>query len=118
MRLVGVLSIILTMSGPAYAEADAEGLGIHSCAKFAKDFQEDPQYIELAYFHWATGFLTAANVSAQVANQPRRDLSAMSGGEQRQFLRRYCNEHPLGNYIDGVVELWASLPLFHEKPQK
>ena len=35
---------------------------------------------------------------------------AKSIDEEKRFLRRYCDAHPLGDYLDGVLDLIQTLP--------
>jgi hypothetical protein len=30
---------------------------------------------------------------------------------QESFLRNYCDEHPMGEFIKGVMDLYCKLPL-------
>ena len=44
-----------------------------------------------------------------------RVLSAKSIDEQKRFLRRYCDAHPLGEYLDAIYELMQTLPTAEKK---
>jgi hypothetical protein len=113
-----IIAIILIATNLAHAASDAEGFGLHSCAKFGKDFQEDPAQVEIMYFTWAAGFLTGVNATSKATNNARRNLDAISPAEQRQFMRRYCASHPLNNYADGVFELLEAFPYLPEEGAK
>ena len=30
--------------------------------------------------------------------------------EQKRFLRNFCDQHPLKNFLEAVFALWASFP--------
>jgi hypothetical protein len=51
------------------------------------------------------------NAAAGTTGSPRRDLEAMSPDNKRQFIRDYCDQHPLQLYLAGVLQLGLSLPL-------
>jgi hypothetical protein len=74
-----------------------------SCAQFA-DAVRRGGYSELLYYTWAQGFLSARS-EAPEHHEPLINLAVMSTDEQRRLLRSYCNEHPLAQYIDAVLNL-------------
>src|SRR5262245_26480653 len=55
---------------------------------------------------WAQGFLSGTNSHAIANKGTVRDLSSMSIKQQQQFLRDYCDKHPLADYMAGVLDLY------------
>jgi hypothetical protein len=89
------------------------GIGVATCGEFAQDYRRNPSQAEIDYFNWAQGYMSGANVRGDFNLE--HNLSAWFLDQQREFLRRYCNEHPLANYYSAVIELYGSLPLSHPK---
>ena len=104
---------LLVMSSGVHAEERIEqmGLGLQSCGSFAKTFQADPDLTETMYFSWATGFMTGMNLAAAASNNKIRNLGATSMEEKQRVMRRFCDQHPLKAYKDGVLELYFALPV-------
>ena len=80
----------------------ARGAGTYTCAEFAQQYKESPQFVETLYFSWAQGFMTGQTLGARI----KRDL----GGDietQKGILRKYCADNPLKSYGEAVVDLYA-----------
>ena len=68
--------------------------------------------MENSYFAWAQGFLSGHNfaVLAYAKNSSvAPDLKSLSLEEQQAFIRQYCDAHPLGSYMDAVLDLYWKL---------
>jgi hypothetical protein len=87
-----------------------QGLGATSCAQFADFFRDSPK-IEEEYFDWAQGFMSGLNMNADVYVV----LNAKSIDEEKRFLRRYCDAHPLGEFMDAIYDLMKTLPTVEKK---
>lgn len=83
------------------------GAGTDSCADFAARYSRNPGLVEAAYFSWAQGFMAGINV---VKAPNFRDVNAVPIEEQKTRLRRYCDQHPLADYWEAVIDLYGSLP--------
>jgi hypothetical protein len=100
------------MTGSAHAEsAVAAGVGVRTCGQFEQDYRNNPANTEIIYYNWALGFLSGMNAVADVEGGPRRDLAAWSFENKKEFIRSYCDQHPLQFYMQGVLQLGLSLPL-------
>jgi len=95
-------------------EAVVGGVGIRTCAQFARDYQSNPSYEETIYANWALGFMSGMNAILDATDKPKRDLAAISFEDKKHFLREYCDGHPLQIYMEGVVQLMRSLPVMHQ----
>jgi hypothetical protein len=109
MRLLIAVCCVVAWGGVAYAEGKhfpGAGVGASSCAEYAKAYRLDPHQTDQVYGSWAQGYISGVNMG-------RRDLYADMGAktsdEMDRFLRKYCNDHPLANFIDAATELWGSL---------
>ena len=89
------------------------GAGTLTCAKFAQLYAGDPDHAEFDFYSWAQGFMSGLNLANAHGGQRMRDLNAMLQAEQEDYLRRFCDQHPLQGYIEGVLALYASLPNTH-----
>jgi hypothetical protein len=81
----------------------ARGAGTYTCAEFAQQYKESPQFVETLYFSWAQGFMTGQNLGARI----RRDF----GGDietQKGILRKCCADNPIKSYGEAVVDLYAT----------
>jgi hypothetical protein len=110
-KALNILIAMLAMSISAHAASIAAGIGVRTCAQFAKDYQNNPANAETFYNNWALGFMSGLNAGFEAENHPQRDLEAVSFEDKKQFMRTYCDQHPLQLYLGGVVELFGSLPI-------
>jgi hypothetical protein len=89
--------------------------GLRSCGQFAKDYQQSPLMAEDVYFAWTEGFLSGANQAVKSLSRPLRDLSGLPLDAQKAFIRGYCDQHPLAQYCDAVIELYSQFPPLLDK---
>jgi hypothetical protein len=82
-----------------------KGPGISPCSQYNASRGDEKE--EHVYFSWAEGFLTAYNMQAKSAEMV--ELSALTGGQQLQFVRDYCDQHPDKRYIEAVLALIQAL---------
>jgi hypothetical protein len=66
--------------------------------------------IEDHYFSWAQGYMAGMNATTVGPYNSYKNLAAISTKAQEAFIRNYCDQHPLGNYLDAVQALLSSLP--------
>jgi len=108
--LLAVCFVVALGGGSADAQKhfDTRGVGLTSCTEFANLIRSHPAVTEGMALSWAQGYISGFNSSRQDAVF---DIGAKTIDEVWRFLRQYCNEHPLANYMDGVVELMKTLPV-------
>jgi hypothetical protein len=104
-RYLAAIIAVLIMAPNAARAANAEGAGLRSCGQSAKDYQQSPLMAEDVYFAWTEGFLSGANQAVKSLSRPLRDLSGLPLDAQKAFIRGYCDQHPLAQYCDAVIEL-------------
>jgi hypothetical protein len=97
----------------AFAGGPQYGLGIKSCAEFARTYAANPEVTETLYFAWAEGFMSGINVKALSEHLTARDIEGSDEkmAEYKSIIRSYCNAHPLATYSAAVVDLYVTLPL-------
>ena len=78
--------------------------------QFEQDYRNNPANTEAIYYSWALGFLSGMNSYADTIGSPRRDLAAMPFENKKEFIRNYCDQHPLQLCMVGVLQLGLSLP--------
>jgi hypothetical protein len=114
MRLVRVTAVLFLISSSGVSAAapvnDAAGLGLSTCAVFGKEYGTNPEYAEAMWFSWLQGYLSGLNSALKTIGSQRRNLDGMTSDGKKQYLRRFCNEHPLDYYITGAKRLFLSLP--------
>ena len=115
MRLLIAVCCVVAWGGVACAEgkhADARGLGLTSCAEYAKAYRTSPDATDYFFLTWAFGFISGVNAASEAAYL---DLGAKTPDEMKRFLRMYCNDHPLANFGEAAGELLKSLPIRKRK---
>lgn len=91
------------------------GLGANSCGRFVELYRLDPTRTEDGYINWAQGFLSGMNMAALLNSGMSKNLK-MPVENYGRALRRYCDQHPLGEVMEGMLEFYRSLP--ENKPVK
>lgn len=111
------LLVLVLLAVPASPSHAAEpyavmGLGAGSCGKFAEMSRLDPSQAELDYLSWAQGFMSGLNMQKIISNvhSITKNLNGISIESQKWMLRKYCNDHPLGEVETAVMQLYFSLP--------
>jgi hypothetical protein len=107
-----VFCFTVTLAGFADAQIIAKGIGAGSCAEYAQFYRADPHGSDSIFLTWAQGYLSGIN---EAAPDSYLDLGAKTPDDMARFLRRYCEAHPLANYMDGASELSHSLPTIRKK---
>jgi hypothetical protein len=104
-------AITLAQAEEPRKEWAAAGPGIFSCTEYANIYRGDPKFAENHWFAWAQGFMSGLNFAAIGQTGISMNLNSMSIDQQQRALRAYCNDHPLANYIDAVLDLYNRLSL-------
>jgi hypothetical protein len=81
-------------------------------------YRDDPKFIEAHTTDWALGFLSGLNMNALMKEEETRNLKTFSVQGMESRLRRYCDQHPLGNYLDAVMTLYQSMDVVPPKPSR
>jgi hypothetical protein len=91
------------------------GAGGRTCAQFTEDIKNSPE-MEMLYFQWAQGFLSASNLLASYYKEKKNievhiaDLDALSIDEQKAELRELCSRaDPTEAYFNAVQMLFFKL---------
>ncbi|HTK85850.1 MAG TPA: hypothetical protein VL625_12275 [Patescibacteria group bacterium] len=94
-------------AAPAYADDGiVGGAGAFTCSEFGKEYQTDPES-EHMFFTWAQGFMSGMNAAGGFGHV--RDLGSKPVVDQEEFLRKYCDDHPLSTYAVAVSKLYVTL---------
>jgi len=107
MALLAVVSTGATADEP---QGQGYGLGMKSCAEFAKEYRAQPALTESLFFAWAEGFMSGLNLVATANSLPARRLASIDMGSAEIQIRGYCDAHPLSQYVGAVVTIYNSLP--------
>lgn len=115
MRKIIYLTLLFSVA-PLAARAQEGGqnygLGVKSCAQFAKEYAVEPTLAENLYFAWAEGFLSGMNAESEAAHLPYKRIEGgdAAANTYRQAIRSYCDAHPLSSYSDAVISVFEALP--------
>jgi hypothetical protein len=108
---VGVLTTFTCFAYPMH------GVGVTSCAEFARMYRNSPEYTELVFFSWGQGYMSGLNISAMGQGFLARDLAGDTN-QQKQEIRLYCADNPLRNYRDAVFDFYTKRPPYVEDAAK
>jgi hypothetical protein len=103
-------AITFTQAEDTKKEMALMGWGAFTCAQFANMYRDDPKFTEEHFFNWAQGFMSGLNF-ATIGQGISMNLGSISTEQQQRAIRAYCNEHPLGNYLDAVLDLYNRFSL-------
>lgn len=109
---IGLTAVLFTTAAVAQTENRhfaAIGVGTVTCGVFANMYKGDPQGAGQQYFAWVQGYLSGRNDVLIANQQPTLDLGSLSTGTQLARLRAYCDQHPLGHFLEAVWALGAEL---------
>jgi hypothetical protein len=110
MRWLAPALLLLCLMGSVEAQpSNVVGMGTGRCQEFNSQYQKNPKVAENLYFTWVQGFMSGANIVLYKAKAPTHHIETAAEDAYRQFLRSYCDKYPLHNFIDGVLELMATL---------
>jgi hypothetical protein len=113
VRLAAGATVIL--AGASQAIAQNYGLGVNSCADFARTYAANPKLVEDTYFVWAAGFMSGLNLDAAAFGRPYRIINSNDTASYKLRIRSYCDEHPLVPYAHAVADLYTTLPAANSK---
>jgi hypothetical protein len=106
-----VVVAVFVMQAKAYMLSDSEGPGIAKCAAFNDQLRRNnPNTVNLAFFSWAQGYMTAVNQAKEHAGIQRKNLGAASYEEKVQAIVSFCASNPNSSYMEGVQSLFSRLP--------
>jgi len=86
------------------------GVGMSSCAEFARDYKRNPDTYMAMYLSWAQGFMSAINFLKRVTNKPPHNLNGLTLTDQQMRLQFYCDQNPLKPFFYAAQDLWDALP--------
>lgn len=91
------------IGAPKYVSS---GAGDSSCVEFAEQYKKHKEAMEIFYFSWAQGYLSAHNSWLHYTKRKTLDLNAVPQDNQKQHIRSYCSNNPLKDYVDAVISLF------------
>lgn len=113
----GARVIIFSLAMPLFmphvaqaAEVAARGIGTLSCAQFAQMYRADPKDANVVFGSWGQGFMSGWN-AVMIQNHSYRDLGSETVDETSSYIREYCDQHPLGSFVDAVMDTLLKMPL-------
>jgi len=107
--LLGAMTF--TRAADVKKEIAAMGWGTITCTAFANMYRDDPKVAEEHSVNWAQGFMSGLNFANLGNNGFSMNLHSKSTDQQQRAIRAYCNDHPIADYIDAVLDLYTHLDL-------
>ena len=86
------------------------GLGALTCGQISEMYRQNPSVVEAVMMSWSQGFMSGVNVSI-AKNVGHRDLGGIMVDVQKTSLRNYCNDHPLAEFWEAVMDLYNKFPV-------
>jgi len=105
MRYVLTMALLIVTS-PALGDGMfVAGAGSAKCNEFLSELEKKPG--NTAFLHWARGFLSGLNMSANLSNAKTVDLADWK--YQAELLAGYCHQKPNIPFVLVAIELWNEL---------
>jgi opacity protein-like surface antigen len=108
--LAAVFAVAISGGARAADPGQGYGLGMESCAQFAKAYADNPTVTEDLYFTWAQGFMSGLNLEALANNMSYRVLNGTEMAAQKVQIRSYCDRHPLAQYAMAITNIYNGFP--------
>lgn len=113
LGLVSAASSLVAAPNPAFAEGPPVifGAGGVTCARYAQFYRRNPDRYGELFFQWSQGFMSATDMDRHINHAPILNLnpSAFPVEEQRTFMNKYCDEHPLRLWVDATQDLFSEI---------
>ncbi len=102
---------LLIAPDAAMAEKGLAGAGAFPCAEFTDQYKENPRKVEGVYFTWAQGFMSGLNAGLVLSDSVTPDLhpNDFDTEDQRRHIRHYCDQRPLADYFEAVIDLYYEM---------
>ena len=107
MRYLTIIAVGVLMTANTAVSDDVAGAGGRSCGKFLADSETGREILGAFYFSWAQGYLTGLNTKYLLCQELSTDLSDVAA--IKFWIKNYCEENPLDQYLMAVTKLWAEL---------
>jgi hypothetical protein len=105
--MVAALALAVVPAGAQ--EATIMGPGAATCGVFAQEYRRDPVRVEVEFFYWAAGFMSASNIWRGLDGLPAVDLRRLDWDLQKRHIRNFCDANPLKDYVDAAVDLYRKM---------
>lgn len=111
-----VVSLLAPLSAAIATENQIFGAGSASCSEFIASYKKLPTVAELQFFGWASGWESGVNAALIMEHKQPLDLKPPGFAYQEQFayIRRYCETHPLDQFVYAVMNLMTEIGLHQE----
>ena len=103
---------LLIAPDAAMAKSLLAGAGAFPCAEFSDQYKENPRKVEGVYFTWAQGFMSGLNsglLASSDIEAPYLHPNDFDTEDQQRHIRHYCDQHPLADYFEAVMDLYFEM---------
>jgi hypothetical protein len=109
---IGLLLVAALHRAASADEILALGAGANRCSVYLASARQDSALTRSVYYTWAIGFMTGLNFAFLNFKSAEDRLSLLDTYSQDDFEQRmhaFCQTNPSSYYMDGVVDLYASM---------
>ena len=107
--VIAATAVALIASAAGADPVGEEGAGASTCGQFERNYRANPEHAEIVYFSWAQGAMSGMNTILMIQQKPPTDLNKESLEDQKDYLRNFCDAHPLAPYYAGVFALFGEM---------
>jgi hypothetical protein len=118
------VGLSLTMSAEAESPGIVVGYGSGRWGDFGRDLAKWGQSVEMAYFAWAQGYMSAIQTPRPESDRINLLPASLGVEEQMRFIRKFCAHNPQRQFDEAVADLYNRLgalagqqPYLHYAPQ-
>ena len=99
-----ILAVLIATPAVAREPIVVTGVGSNTCADFNAIIKRAGRQTENAYYVWAAGFWSLANLSRFANDKKFKDLTMLMEG--RDHLAMYCHFHPTEPFYRATMEVY------------
>src|SRR5687767_3949543 len=105
-----VMALLLAIQSSKAAESIAVvGVGTAPCGEYARFYKQDPKGADAAILSWVDGFISGLKIADLARGEPTKNVGSKSTAQRAQFIRSYCDSHPVGAVWQAAFNLYQSL---------
>jgi hypothetical protein len=103
------VGLSLTMSADAESPGIVVGYGSGRCGDFGRDLAKWGQSVEMAYFAWAQGYMSAVQTPRPESDRINLMPASLDVEEQMRSIRKFCAHNPQRQFDEAVADLYDRL---------
>jgi hypothetical protein len=113
MRTSAIVAVFACLCLTTFVKAESRvviaGHGSGTCGEFRHDYDRWGQGVEVTYFAWAQGYMSAVQIPRPESDQINLLPLTFHIEEQMRFLRDFCADNSFRTYEEAVAALYNRL---------